>query len=197
MKKPLLAAALSSLLAATSCSAPNPWVGRWKPDPARSNYIEANDTLIISAPSRSTLRWEYPAIKFEMQGKPDGSQMSMTYPNMPPALTEYMTMLTPTKLIYSVKHAGKLVEQGTDELSSDRKTLTAISWDIGRESNKRTEIFNRQCNQTTKTPTARVPHSSRHHRDEWECKLPKAPHPKEPMQTPRRFTQPANRLPCT
>jgi len=39
---------------------------------------------------------------------------------------------------------GKLVQQGTDELSADGKTLTAVSWTVGKESEKKIEVFNKQ-----------------------------------------------------
>lgn len=135
---------MSVLASMAAFAAASPWVGRWKPDPAKSNYVEVEDTMIISAPSAGVLRWEYPAVKFEMEGKPDGSEMSLNYPTKPKGLTETVTMLTPKKLAYSVRIDGKLVQQGTDELSADDKTLTAVSWRVGKESEKRIEVFNRQ-----------------------------------------------------
>ncbi len=106
MKKFLLALVLFAASAATAFAAQNPWVGRWKPDAAKSNFVEVEDTLIISSPAAGVLRWEYPAIKFKMQGNPDGSNMILSYPNMPTDLTESVTMLTPTKLMYLVKVDG-------------------------------------------------------------------------------------------
>jgi hypothetical protein len=143
-KKLLLVTALLALSAVAALAEDNPWVGSWKPDSARSNFIEVNDTLIISSPSAGIMRWEYPAIHFTMQGKPDGSEMTLAFPTKPDNLTETVTMLTPTKLTYSVKVDGKLVQQGTDELSANGKTLTAVSWMMGKESEKRIEVFNRQ-----------------------------------------------------
>ena len=144
MKTFLLAPALFVLSATTAFSAQNPWVGRWKPDTAKSTFVEVEDTLIISSPAKDVLRWEYPAIKFKMQGKPDGSNMALSYPNMPTSLTESVTILTPRKLAYSVKVDGKLVQHGTDELSADGNTLTAVSWTVGKYSKRRTEVFHRQ-----------------------------------------------------
>lgn len=144
MKRFLLASVLLALSATTAFSAENPWVGRWKPDPARSDFVEVDDTLIISSPSAGILRWEYPAIKFEMQGNPDASDISLAYPDMPKGLTESVTMLTPRKLAYSVKIDGKLVQHGTDEISADGNTLTAVSWTLGKNSKKRIEVFHRQ-----------------------------------------------------
>ena len=66
MKTFLLAPALFVLSATTAFSAQNPWVGRWKPDTAKSTFVEVEDTLIISSPAKDVLRWEYPAIKFKM-----------------------------------------------------------------------------------------------------------------------------------
>ncbi len=144
MKTLLLASALFVLSATTALAADNPWVGRWKPDLAKSNFVEVKDTLIISSPSMGVMRWEYPAIKFEMQGRPDGSEMSLPYAYKRKGVTETVMMLTPRKLTYSVKIYGKLVKHGTDELSADGMTLTAVSWTVDKESKKKIEVFNKQ-----------------------------------------------------
>lgn len=127
-----------------SHAASNPWVGTWKPDPAHSNYVEVQDSLIISSPSAGELRREYPSIQFEMQGKPDGSDMMLSYPHKPEGLTETVTVVTATKLRYEVRINGKLMEHGTDEISADGKTMTAVSVIVGKESAKRVEVFRRQ-----------------------------------------------------
>ena len=145
LAKNLLLASAWLVLAAPAVSAMNnPWVGTWKPDRAKSNFVEVNDSLIISTPSVGVMRWEYPAIHFRMQGKPDGSEMSLDYPSKPEGLIETVKLLTRTKLTYSVLIHGKLVQEGTDELSADGKTLTATSWLIGKELQKRIEIFDKQ-----------------------------------------------------
>ena len=144
MKKFLLALVLFAASAATAFAAQNPCVGRWKPDAAKSNFVEVEDTLIISSPSAGIQRWEYPAIKFKMQGNPDGSNMALSYPDMPKGLTESATMPTPRKLAYPVKVDGKLVQHGTDGLSANGDTLTAVSWTVAKNSKKRIEVFHRQ-----------------------------------------------------
>ena len=143
MKTFLLASTLFVLSAASASATENPWVGNWKPDSARSTFIEVQDTLIISAPSAGVMRWEYRTLKLTMEGKPDGSVMQLAYPNKPDGLTETVRMLTPRKLTYSVEIHGKLVQQGTDELSADGNTLTAVSWVVGKASKKRVEVFHK------------------------------------------------------
>jgi hypothetical protein len=140
----LFAFALLVLAAESALAADNPWVGIWKPDPVRSSYVEVSEPLIISCPSEGVMRWEYRAMGFRMEGKPNGGAMSLTLPNLPKGLTETVTMLTPTKLSYAVYIEGKRVQWGTDELSADGKTLTATSWREGAESEKMVEIFVRQ-----------------------------------------------------
>ncbi|HVA56020.1 MAG TPA: hypothetical protein VNI53_09540 [Gammaproteobacteria bacterium] len=100
MKKFLIASALFVLSATTALAADNPWVGIWKPDPAKSNdYAEVKlGTMIIASPSVGVLRWQYPAMRFKMEGKPDGSDMSLTYPTKPKGLTETVTLLTPQEI---------------------------------------------------------------------------------------------------
>ncbi len=144
VKKFLVAAALFVLSAPAAFAAENPWVGSWKPNHAKSNFVEVDDSLIISTPSAGVMRWEYRAIKFTMEGKPDGSAMSLDLPSKPKGLAETVTLLTPTKLTYSVFIDGKTVQTGTDELSADGKTLTATSWRVGKESEKRIEVFDKQ-----------------------------------------------------
>ena len=143
-KKLLLASAFFVLTAPAAPAMKNPWVGTWKPDRAKSNFVEVNDSLMISTPSAGVMRWEYRAIQFRMQGKPDGSAMSLDMPSKPAGLVETVKLLTPTKLTYSVFIGGKLVQTGTDELSADGKTLTATSWIVGKESEKRIEVFDKQ-----------------------------------------------------
>jgi hypothetical protein len=149
MIKPLLAAAFVACPALSAMASDNPWVGLWTPDPARSTFVEANDSLVISAPSEGRLRWIYPLMKFEMEGKTDGSDKNIAYPGKPANLTESVTMLSSRKLACSVKVDGKLVQQGTDEVSADGRTLTAVSWTLGtpaggKESEKRIEVFDKR-----------------------------------------------------
>ncbi len=143
-KKHLLASAMVILATPAALAMKNPWVGTWKPDRAKSNFVEVDDSLIISTPSAGVMRWEYRAIQFRMQGKPDGSAMSLDLPSKPEGLVETVKLLSPTRLTYSVFKNGKLVQQGTDELSADGRTLTATSWTVGKESQKKIEIFDRQ-----------------------------------------------------
>jgi len=144
MKGSLLVFALLVLSTGSMYGASSPWVGKWAPDPAQSNYVEVKDSLIITSPSEGVLRWEYPSIQFEMEGKPDGSVMKLSYPRKPDGLTETVTMLTPTKLRYEVRINGRLVQHGTDEISADGKTLTAITEMVGKEAEKKIEVFHRQ-----------------------------------------------------
>lgn len=144
MKRSLLVFSLLVLSAGAAHAQSNPFVGKWTPDPAQSNYVEVKDSLFITSPADGVLRWVYPSIQFEMEGKPDGSVMKLSYPRKPEGLTETVTMLTPTKLGYEVRLNGRLVQQGTDEISADGKTMTAISEMVGKQSEKRIEVFQRQ-----------------------------------------------------
>ncbi|MFZ0795628.1 MAG: hypothetical protein WAM65_17815 [Candidatus Korobacteraceae bacterium] len=144
MQKCLLTFAVLVLAMGVSHAASNPFVGTWKTNPAQSNYVELNDSLIITSPAEGELRWEYPSIQFEMQGKPDGSEMKLSYPHKPDGLAESVIMLTARKLRYEVRINGTLVEHGTDEISADGQTMTAVSEVVGKESAKRVEVFHRQ-----------------------------------------------------
>ncbi len=131
MKSSLLVLALLVLSTGASYATSNPWVGNWVPDPAQSNYVEVKDSLVITSPAEGVLRWEYPSIQFKMEGKPDGSVMKISSPHMPEGIVETVTLLTPTKLRYEVRINGKLVQQGTDEISADEHSMEIAV--VGRE----------------------------------------------------------------
>ena len=143
MRKLLLAPALFVLSVPPAFAARNPWVGTWKPDYAKSNYIEVTGPLVISTPSPGVMRWEYPTIEATVEGKPNGGAMSIHSPRLPKAVVETVKLLTPTKLIYSIFVKGKLEKHGTDEISADGKSFTATSW-IGRSATKLVEVFDKE-----------------------------------------------------
>lgn len=143
MKKLLLASALFVVSVSPAFAARNPWVGTWKPDYAKSNYIEVTGPLVISTPSPGIMRWEYPTIETTLEGKPDGSAMSIRSPHLPKGIVETVKLLTPMKLTYRIFVNGRLDKHGTDEISADGSTFTATSW-IGRSHIKLVEVFDRE-----------------------------------------------------
>jgi hypothetical protein len=70
--------------------------------------------------------------------------MRLFYPHKQEGLTETVTMVTARKSRYEVRMNLRLVQHGTDEISADGKTMTAITEVVGKESGKRVEVFHRQ-----------------------------------------------------
>ena len=143
MKKVLLASALFVFSVSPALAAQNPWVGTWKPDYAKSNYIEVTGPLVISIPSPGIMRWEYPTIGTTLEGRPNGSAMSIHSQRLPKGIVETVKLLTSRKLTYSIFINSKLEKHGTDEVSADGKSFTATSW-IGQSPTKLIEVFDKE-----------------------------------------------------
>jgi hypothetical protein len=116
-------------------------IGKWKSTKAR---ISAPDSYVVSAPSEGVMRWEIPEYKEIVEGKTDGSDLPVTGPTAPAGLTLSIKILSPTKLIYKVKVNGQLNETSIETLSADGRTLTIVSWNPGRKSEKSTAVFIKQ-----------------------------------------------------
>ncbi len=114
--------------------------GTWK----QIKYTSESETLVISALSEGVWHWEIPEYKQIIEGKFDGSDLSVKGPQASPGQSEAVSILSPTKISYTDKDGGKAVLMGTRTISPDGKTLTDESWSPGKESEKSTEVFIRQ-----------------------------------------------------
>jgi hypothetical protein len=116
-------------------------VGKWRSTKVNISFAELS---IVSAPSPGVLRMEFPNYKQAVEGKPDGTDLPVTGPNLPPNTTTSWKMLSPTKMSYVYKVDRKPAGYGVQTLAADGKSFTDISWSPGKESEKSTAFYIKQ-----------------------------------------------------
>jgi hypothetical protein len=79
-----------------------------------------------------------------VDAKLDGSDAKVTGPTVSADQTGSFKAVSPNELTYTHKVDGKVTHQGTMTLSADGKTLTDVEWIPGRETEKTTEVFEKQ-----------------------------------------------------
>ncbi len=82
--------------------------GEWKQTARHSPQY----TMIVSSTSEGVLRWELPEYKQIIEGKLDGSDLSVTGPQASPGQTEALTIKSPSKIAYTDKMGGKPTGMG-------------------------------------------------------------------------------------
>lgn len=91
--------------------------------------------------------------KFHMQGqhaktsidaKLDGTDTKVVGPMVPTGATAAYKTVSSHKLQYAFKVGGKAMSEGTLTLSPDGKTLTDTSWSPGKETEKTSEVYDKQ-----------------------------------------------------
>jgi hypothetical protein len=85
-----------------------------------------------------------PEYKNSVEGKMDGSALPMTGANIPPGVTQTIKAEGANKLHYTVQYNGKVLEEGTQTLSADGKTLVDEEWSPGKMNEKITAVYERQ-----------------------------------------------------
>jgi hypothetical protein len=114
--------------------------GTWK----EVKVSRATETMIISVPSAGHVRYEFPSQKEITEGPVDGTPLHVQGPTEPEGATIAYIQSTPTELTWSYAVKGTVLWKGTDTVSSDGKLLTSVSWAPGKESEKTTEVYNKQ-----------------------------------------------------
>lgn len=115
--------------------------GKWR---STKVTISSPDTIIVGPSEPGTINWEMPGFKETVSGKTDGSDLPITGPIVPPGLTVAIKMDSPRKLSYTVKVNGKDQAYGIQTLAADGKSLTDVSWDAGKTSEKQTGFYAKQ-----------------------------------------------------
>ena len=85
-----------------------------------------------------------PEYKNSVEGKMDGSALPVTGANIPPGVTQTIKAEGANKLHYTVQYNGKVLEEGTQTLSADGKTLVDEEWAPGKMNEKATAVYERQ-----------------------------------------------------
>jgi hypothetical protein len=91
-----------------------------------------------------TLQMQAPADKVTIDAKLDGTDTKVTGPDVPAGVTFSVKPEGANKLHYQRKLNGKVMNEGTYTLSADKKTMTEVSWNAGREADKVTIVYDKQ-----------------------------------------------------
>ena len=116
-------------------------LGKWR---STKTDIASPSAMVITAPSAGVLRLEYPGWKAVYEAKLDGSEFKPTGPTIPANFTGSMKSASATKVNYVYRLNGKPDGYGVMTVSADGKTLTDVSWNPGKESEKSTGYYVKQ-----------------------------------------------------
>jgi hypothetical protein len=100
--------------------------------------------FVITSPAPGVLRYEVPDMKASAEGRTDGSDNSLTGPEVPPGSTISFKMLAPTKIRYVMKINGKTDNLGEETLAADGRSFTDLNWNPGKENEKTTAVYLKQ-----------------------------------------------------
>jgi hypothetical protein len=114
--------------------------GKWKEE----KISRTSDTMIISIPSTGRIRYEVPRQKDILEGPVDGTPSPIQGPSAPEGATIAYKQLTRSKVAWSYAVKGTVLQKGVDSVSSDGKSLTSVGWAPGKESEKTSEVYDKQ-----------------------------------------------------
>ena len=112
--------------------------GTWKTTANESNP----ETMTISVPRPGVLRIVSDTTVVE--GPTDGKPFSMTGPNLPKGWMGTLRMTGPRSLEWSGGLKAKAVGFGITTVSADGMTITEVSWSVGKEAEKFTQVYEKQ-----------------------------------------------------
>ena len=113
------------------------FAGTWKSTKSESSSGES----FVLAIDGDHIKWDWPAYKRTVQGKMDGSEILATGVGATPGMTMAVRKVSAAKLSYTVKGGGKILAEGTLELSADGKTLTDTEWARAKPSEKAIAVY--------------------------------------------------------
>jgi hypothetical protein len=113
------------------------FAGTWKSTKTESSSGES----FVLAISGDRIKWDWPTYKRMVEGKMDGSGIPLTGAAATPGMTFEVRKVTATKLTFSVKSAGKTLDEGILELSADGRTLTDTEWTPAKPTEKTIAIY--------------------------------------------------------
>ncbi len=116
-------------------------LGEW-----RSVKTDASvpDVLMILPSPAGTYHGENPGYKLSMEGKLDGSEMTLKGPTVGKGQVLTMKEISPLKVEVDYKEDGKLVNKGVRTLAADGKSFIEVSWTPGKESEETTGFYVKQ-----------------------------------------------------
>ena len=99
---------------------------------------------IVSQSSPDEWKWEIPDWKETVTGKPDGSDLAISGPEVATGMTVAIKQDGARKVTYAVKQNGKTLDQGEQTLAANGKSFTDQSWVPGKENEKQTSVYDKQ-----------------------------------------------------
>lgn len=115
--------------------------GKWR---STKVTVSAPDNFVISEPSVGTMRWSIPSEKAYVEGKTDGSALTINGPTLPHGMTIAFKAEGRHRMSYVEKLDGKVQGYGIQTLAADGKSYTDVSWSPGKASEKQTAFYVKQ-----------------------------------------------------
>lgn len=113
--------------------------GTWKN--TKVSDSTPGEMAISAGPQAGEWKWEIPAWKETVEGKPDGSDLSISGPEVPSGTTVAFRQENSHKMHFEVKENGKTLEEGDEMLSGNGREMTSTSWTPGQENEKTTAVY--------------------------------------------------------
>ncbi len=100
--------------------------------------------FVISSPRPGVLHYDLPELKASVEGQPDGKDLPISGPDLPPNMTYAYTFADPRTVHYTLKIDGKVESQGVQTLAADGRSYTDVSSSPGKEGEKQTAVWIKQ-----------------------------------------------------
>jgi hypothetical protein len=114
-------------------------VGKWE-----NVKVQEGPSSFVLERNGDSVKYSFPAYKETVEGKADGSNLTVTGPTVPAGVTVSYKPEGANKLHWATTYNGKVVRQGTDSLSADGNTLIVEEWRPGNTNEKQTYVYDRQ-----------------------------------------------------
>lgn len=115
--------------------------GRWE---STKVDFPADDAVFVIETKGDWIKMHDPKSTWSTEGKMDGSDLTLTGPNLQPGLTRSITQDGPNRLRETIKRDGKVRTESILTLSPDSETITEETWTPGKENEKLTWVWERQ-----------------------------------------------------
>lgn len=116
--------------------------GTWKS--TKVSQSAPSDFVISQGSSPDAWKWEIAAWKETVEGKPDGSDLAISGPQVVSGMTVAFKADGTHKIGFQVKNNGKVIEEGEQVLAPNGKSFTETDWTPGKEKEKQTYVFDKQ-----------------------------------------------------
>ncbi len=115
-------------------------VGKWM---STKVDFPADDAVLVIETKGDWIKMHDPKSTWSTEGKLDGSDLTLTGPNLQPGVTRSITRGGPNKLHETIKRDGKVTTESILTLSADDKTITEATWTPGKADEKLTWVWER------------------------------------------------------